>query len=239
MKTHKLLFIKQIFLSFLFYSATQLGFSQTQNNKGRIGITIPVVYNYSAGVYYQTGNRKMPRGSAFSYGVNLNYIQPVYKSIFVKAGIGYLKQSFGIERPVHYRDTLKLNYFTQSYNYGTFNWLLGVGINKPLNNKTELTGSINYSGYHTFSQKYIIHRQLHTWQINKRSFYLGEMFSLEAGINRHVSKRIIAGCQVIFPVFCDWKDDPMFINTYYSSDQIKIAKNKFSAGLSISAYYHF
>lgn len=223
----------------LFNMSGQITFSQSQNEKGRIGISIPVVYNYSTGVYYQTGNRKTPGGSAFSYGLNLNYIHPVDKSIFIKAGIGFFKQNFGIERPLHYRDSLKLGYFTQTYNYKTINWLLGLGIKKTIGDKTVLSGSIDYSGYNTFNQKYIIYKQLETELVNKKAFSLGYVISVDAGIDRHVSKKMSAGCHLILPIYTHWKDDLIFINTYYSPDQQKIAKNIFSAGLSFSAYYHF
>jgi len=43
--------MKPLLLLLLFFSEMQFAFSQTEKEKGRIGISIPVVYNNSSAVY--------------------------------------------------------------------------------------------------------------------------------------------------------------------------------------------
>ena len=50
-----------------------------------IGISIPVIFNNSNGIYYSGGNRKEPTGKATSYGINCNFQRTVYKKIFLIA----------------------------------------------------------------------------------------------------------------------------------------------------------
>ena len=242
MKIYKPLFIKQIFLLFLCYTGTQFCFSQIQHNKGRIGITVPVVYNYSAGVYYQTGNRKMPGGSAFSYGLNVNYILPVYRYIFIKAGAGFFKQNFKIHRPFKFDDSDML-FHTKSYSYLNIDWHAGIGIKKSLGDKTQIEIIGSYMSLHSIKQYYTpTYLSLYSprnRQTEARSFPLGYSLNVELGATRDISEKFSLGSHLSFPFIVHWNSDPIFVNTYYSPDQQQIAKNKFSAGLSVSAYYNF
>lgn len=227
----------------LFNMSGQITFSQSQNEKGRIGISIPVVYNYSTGVYYQTGNRKTPGGSAFSYGLNLNYIHPVDKSIFIKAGIGFFKQNFGIERPFYFEDPTALPFFTKKYSYANIYWHTGIGVKRKFGYKTRTEVIVSYMSLHSIKQYYTPTYLSFYSPRNRltaaRSFRLGYNINIEFGATRDVSEKISLGSHLFFPFMDHWNMDPIFVNTYYSPDQQKIAKNIFSAGLSFSAYYHF
>ena len=82
-----------------------------------IGITVPVIWGNSYGVYYSLGTRKEPEGKSKSAGVNVNYNRTIYKSIFGIVGIGYLNQNFKIARPFEFDNPTNLLYRTQSYSY--------------------------------------------------------------------------------------------------------------------------
>jgi hypothetical protein len=231
-----------LFLS-LFYITGQAAFSQALNEKGKIGITLPVIYNYSTGAYYQTGNRKEPGGGAFSYGINLSYIQPVYKNIFIKAGVGFFKQNFRVNRPFKFDDPSALLFYTKSYSYVNIDWHAGIGIKRKLGNQTKIEIIGSYMSLHSIKQYYTpTYLSLYSPQNRQTSakyFRLGYNLNLELGVTRNISEKISLGSHLFFPFIVHWNSDPIFINTYYSTDEQKIAKNKFSAGLSISAYYHF
>ena len=85
------------FFTLLFVLLFNDGFSQVnkkQNNS--IGISVPIIWNNSNGVYYSLGSRKEPMGKSVSYGININYRKVVYKGWFGGIGAGYFKQAFNI-----------------------------------------------------------------------------------------------------------------------------------------------
>ena len=60
---------KHIYFIFLLVF-TLVGNAQVKKELGNtIGISIPVIWNNSNGIYYSTGNRREPSGKAMSYGV--------------------------------------------------------------------------------------------------------------------------------------------------------------------------
>lgn len=208
-----------------------------------IGITIPVIYNQSYGVYYQSGNRKTPKGGATSYGLDICYKHPVYKSIFVKAAAGVFKQNFKIERPFNFDDPTRLLFYTKSYTYINFDFQVGFGVQHNLGEGSKLELLCSYFYLYSIKQRYsptyLSNSSFQSSQSSSKSFNVGSAFNTEFGINKNVSENISVGISGVITLLGKWANDPIFINTYYATDQTVIAKNKFSGGLSFSTYYHF
>jgi hypothetical protein len=64
------------------------------------------------------------------------------------------------------------------------------------------------------------------------------MVNFDFGIAGNISKKISLGADFIIPIYIRWNKDEIFINNYYSDDEQRIARNKFSAGIAVSCYYH-
>lgn len=235
--------MKPLLLLLLFFSEIQFAFSQTEKEKSRIGISVPVIYNNSSAVYYQTGNRKTPTGDAISYGANVNYIQPIFNHVFLKGGIGYFRQNFRIERPFHFNDPTALLFRTKSYTYENLNLSIGVGVNKKIKSKLELELLFYYISSSSFQQKYTptfhSNSSLHKNQVNSKFFHIGDRANIELGVMKHLSSKVSVGGHLIYPFIVHWNKDPIFINNYYSTDEMRIAKNNFSVDVSLSVYHHF
>ena len=219
---------------------TLKGYSQTEKNKiNNIGISIPIIWNNSEATYYRLGSPKYPNGNAVSYGLNINYSYPLYKGFYGKIGVGYFKQCFKIIRPFNYYDNPgQLLYSTESYNYNNTQLFAGLGYAKKINKNISLNGCINFNYLFSFNQKYIANRSYKVWQVNKKSLPLAEMVNFDFGIEKSISKKISMGANFIVPIYTHWNKDEIFINRYYSSDEQQIARNKFSAGIVVSCYYH-
>jgi len=204
-----------------------------------IGISIPVIWNNSEATYYSLGNRKTPTGSAISYGLNINYSKLFYKGLFGKIGLGYFKQSFRIIRPFAYRSPIELLYSTETYHYNNIQLFAGVGYRKKINNEYRISGNVSYYYFNSNQQKYIVNKKYNTWQVNKKSFSIGQMINLNLGIERTISNKFSVGLDVILPLYTKWNNDEIFFKYDYSNDTQQIARNKFSIGTAISCYYHF
>ncbi|PVD51606.1 hypothetical protein DC498_14395 [Terrimonas sp.] len=204
-----------------------------------IGISIPAIWNNSQGTYYQLGNPKHPKGSAISYGVNINYSQSFYKSVYWKLGIGYFQQNFKIRRPFNYNDNPgQLGYATQSYIYNNIHLFAVAGYKKAVNNNLILNGCVSYNFLNSFRQKYIVNNDNKVWQINRRSMPVGNLIICDLGIERSISPKISFGTNLIIPVYSHWYKDEIFIGNNYEQNEQRIAQNIFSAGLSFSCQYN-
>lgn len=235
--------MKRLFLLVLFSLVIQSSFSQIKKEKGYIGFSVPVIYNKSSAIYYQTGNRNTSTGNAVSAGLNLNYFKPVLNHIFLKGGIGYFTQNFKIERPFRFDDPTTLLFRAKSYSYKDLNFSLGIGIDKKLANNLKFELALSYVSLNTFNQRYtptfLSNSSIHKKQINSKFFHMGDCANLELGMRKKLSSKVSIGGHLVYPFIVYWNKDPIFINSYYSSDELKIAKNDFSIGISLSAYYHF
>ena len=110
------------FIFIIFLVICTKSYSQKNTDEvNKIGISLPVVWNSSQGVFYALGSRKEPAGKCISWGINLNYSKSIYKNLFGIVGIGYYKQSFGIERPFNYitPDSTKPIVYTKKYVYNS------------------------------------------------------------------------------------------------------------------------
>ena len=211
--------------------------SQSIKMKPSIGISIPVIWNHSEATYYQLGNLKYTTGNAVSYGLNIDYSQPLYKGFYGKLGVGYFKQNFGIIRPFKYDSPVYLGYSTDSYQYDNIQLSAGIGYKWHIS-KVTFNGSVIFNQYYSTRQKYINASPVPS-QINHKSISLGKMVNLEFGVERRISKKISVLTNIIFPVYTDWNKDEMFYYLGYSSDEQQVAKNKFSAGVVVSCNYNF
>lgn len=211
--------------------------------KGRIGISIPVIYNSSQAVYYQTGNRNTSTGNAISTGINLIYFKPVLNHVFLNGGIGYFVQNFKIERPFNFEDPTALLFRTKDYSYESLNFKLGIGVDKKLTDKLRYEIALSYLSLYSFKQQYtptfLSNSSTDKKQVNSKFFHVGDFLSFELGVLKKLSSKLSVGGHLVYPILVYWDKDPIFINSNYSAEELKIAENKFSAGLSISAYYHF
>ncbi|HSC37534.1 MAG TPA: hypothetical protein VLD19_06685, partial [Chitinophagaceae bacterium] len=185
------------------------------------------------------GSPQKQGGDAISYGLDLNYYRRIYKDIFGRLGAGYFMQNFRIARPFNFTSPVNLLYSTESYNYDNTRFVIGVGYEKKVEKKSVLKGYINFNGFNTFRQKYIVNKQYKTWQVNHESFALGSMVDLELGYDRSISERFSIGLDLLCPVYVHWNKDPMFISSSYSNEEQRVASNKFSLGAAISCSYHF
>lgn len=170
--------------------------------------------------------------------MNINYSLPIYKGLYGKIGIGYFKQTFGIIRPFKYDSPIQLLYSTKLYSYSNLQLFAGLGYQKALNWNNSIKCELVYNYYSSFRQKYTVPVPQGDPQINKKALPLGEMINLNFGIVRNVSKKISLGADFIIPIHVHWNKDEMFINNFYSKDEQQIARNKISAGVAVSCYYH-
>jgi len=210
-----------------------------------IGISIPVIFNNSIGIYYSGGNRKEPTGKATSYGINCTFQRTVHKKIFLIAGAGYFRQSFHIARPFYFDGDPGTNllYSTKRYYYDNIHWLLGIGYYLNLNKETRARGSGSYNSFESFRQYYEPIRLTNTAQkpneIDKQKMKIGSSINLSVGIEKDIKTKLTVGLDVVMPIFSNWKNDEIFIKYDYSNDSQKIAENRFSIGISFSCKYYF
>lgn len=215
------------------------------DKKNSLGISIPLVWNNSNGIYYSLGNRQEPKGKAISYGLTINYSRSLKKNWFANFGIGYHKQPFKIVRPFDFNgDTVtNLLYYTKQYEYDCIAFNAGLGYAYTLTKKVKLNGMVTYSLLSSFNQKYVPTRysgyEHKKTEENSRNLQIGNMLSLSAGLEYLFSKKMSIGVDVVFPVVIKWKDDEIFAKYYYSNDSQQIAENRFSIGAAISCKYHF
>jgi len=234
------------FLTLLIILPFQFCFSQTdkrQNNS--VGVSIPMIWNNSNGVYYSLGNRIEPIGKSVSYGINLNYTRMIHKGWFTSLGAGYFKQSFNIIRPFNFSgDTLtNLLYSTKNYSYHCLALNAGIGYRYIVNNKFTFNGVASYTLFNSFKQKYtptgysgFEHEKV---QINRKSLQIGYMANLSLGGEFRLTNKISVGMDIVVPVKTKWQTDKIFIESPFGNDSQKIAENRFSIGMMLSCKYDF
>jgi hypothetical protein len=230
---------KQFFLLLFLGNGFEL-YSQEKINSNKIGLSIPIVWNNSNGVYYSLGSRKEPSGNALSYGINVNYSLFVYQDWFLIGGGGYFKQRFDIQRPFQYRapNGSEPLVSTTKYSYQTFQFLLGVGYQHYFRGKWGVTGQLSYNHYNSYKQKYKQDYAPGKNEDFKKSFVLGNMVNLELRCERYVNQRVSVGSSILVPLHTNWKDDNIFNKYDYANDTQITAKNKLSIGANFSFYYH-
>ena len=232
--------IKKFLLAFSLISCVS-AVAQTSKMKSSIGVSIPVIWNNSEGVYYSLGNRKTPTGNAVSYGININYNRNIYKNVFGIVGVGYYEQAFGIRRPFDFTspDSTKPLVHTKAYSYNTLHFLIGIGYRLKLNKTLFVDGILTYNCYNSFRQKYKQEYIQNYNQITRKTWSIGNTINMNIGVERQVSKRISVNTDLFLPIRTHWNNDEIFYKYIYSDDTQIIARNKFSIGAIISCKYHF
>jgi hypothetical protein len=235
---NKLSKMKKSILLILLFSTT-LGINAQTKSVNTIGISVPIIWNNSEGVYYGLGTRREPEGKSKSIGLNINYNRTIYKNIFGIIGIGYFKQNFKIARPFNFDDpATNLLYSTQSYSYSSLQFDIGLGGIINLNSKFNMMPKIKYSHLNTFKQKYIVYKDLGTEQTNKVNFSLGNILQSSLEFNYNISNKFSLGVGFVIPVSVKWKKDNIFFKYDYSDDSQIIAYNKSSIGSLITINYN-
>lgn len=204
-----------------------------------IGISIPVIWNYSRALYYALGSPKYSNGRAVSYGLVLQYSRNIYKNIFGIIGVGYYNQCFGIERPFYYSSPLEPIFRTEAYNYNNIILQGGIGYKKRVYENSNLQIAAVYNHFSSYQQKYVLSKKNHTSQVNNKKIFIGSVADLRLGFEKSISHNVSAGINLNIPFYMEWKNDTMFYKYDYSNDTQQIAKNKFSVGAIISCNYHF
>lgn len=213
--------------------------SQEKKNYSKLGLSIPIILNTSEGVYYTLGNRREPKGSAISYGANINYSHFFYKNLFIIGGVGYYKQRFNIQRPFQYRtpNGSEPLVSTNKYSYQNIQILVGLGYQKMVNEKWSLTGQVNYNMYRSYRQKYQQEYSPGTNEVYKKNFAIGRMINMDFRCERYLKDRISIAAAITFPFYTRWNDDEIFNKYDYSDDTQIIAYPKFSYGTTLSLFY--
>lgn len=238
--------MKKITIAIMFLTITSDNYAQTKKEqKNVIGISVPLIWNNSNGIYYSVGNRKEPTGNAISYGMNVNYAKSLYKNYFFYIGAGYFKQSFNIIRPFNFDgDTItNLLYSTKNYSYHCFQLQAGIGYSYKFNERFKITGVVIYNSLNSYRQNYVPtglsgyeHKPTQT---NNISMQIGYMLNLSVGIEKIITNNISIGADIVTPIITRWKNDEIFIEYLYANDTQQIAENRFSIGTVISCKYHF
>ena len=180
--------------------------------------------------------KKYRGGSAFGYGVNLNYsFQPKFiikdKHFSINVGAGYFKQRFDIRRPFNYNSGIYIIYRTDNYSYHCWQWAGGLTYSYPIN-KYALTANVSYSQLYSFRQEYSP-TSGDPGQVNKHKIDFAKMLSFSLGIQRNIGNEISIEVNVLLP-YSRWRNDEIF-----DDDPLTFSKPTFSIGTSISIAYHF
>ena len=238
--------MKKVILAVLFILFNAVCFSQNKNPKtNTIGISIPVIFNKSNGIFYSLGNKREPEGKAVSFGIGVDYSKKLYKNFYASLGIGYFKQSFNIIRPFEFDgDTVtNLLYSTKRYNYNCLRFNVWIGYKHTLNKKININGMVSFNLFNSFKQDYTptgysgSHHK--TTQTNKKAMQIGYMINISGGVEYLIANNISLGVDAFVPIKTKWKDDKIFIKSFFGNDSQIIAENKFSIGTVISCKYHF
>ena len=173
-----------------------------------------------------------------SYGLNIDYSQPLYKGFYGKLGVGYFRQTFGIIRPFFYASPIQFGWATNSYSHDNVQLFGGIGYKEAVSKVISINGAAICSQYYSFRQKYINHSPVSN-QVNHKSITIGRVISLDIGAERKISKCISVAVDLIIPVYNHWNNDEIFAYNGYSDDAQQIARNRFSLGAAFSCYYNF
>jgi hypothetical protein len=203
-----------------------------------IGISIPIIWNNSSGVYYQLGTRKEPEGKSVSNGININYSRTFYKKFYGTVGVGYFNQNFNISRPFDFNDPNNLLFSSKSYSYKSLNFNIGAGYYFPLNSKFSLKNSVVFNQISSYKQNYVpkflSNSSFQTSQTNNKFLNIGRMINYDLGIDYIINNKFSLGLSLIVPLSIKWKNDNTFFEYSYSNDTQKIAYNKSSIGTLIT-----
>ncbi len=183
-------------------------------------------------------------GSAFGYGVNINYtFQPRLvikdKHFFVNIGTGYFNQRFDVSRPFNYNSFLFIPYYTDHYAYQCLNFSVGLTYKYPLGKKYFLISDLFYYQLNSFRQSYTPtysspNRGFDGFtQFNSDKINFGRMISLSLGVKRDLGQRLYLGVQIVSPVYTRWRNDNIF-----DDDPSTFSSPGFSLGTSITIGYH-
>lgn len=175
-------------------------------------------------------------GSAFGYGLNLNYsFQPKFlikdKNFSVNIGLGYLVQRFDVSRPFNYYSPIEIIFYTDHYSYHCWQWTGGLTYSYPLN-KYNLVANISYGQSYSFRQVYTSKSENFSTQVNSNNMDFGKMLSLSVGVERYLGERFSLGLHFLVPIYTRWRNDKIFEDnptTYYQPES--------SLGLSINVAY--
>lgn len=238
--------MKNMLLTLLFISISLIGYTQGLGERNNsIGISIPIIFNNSNGVYYSLGNRKEPKGKANSYGLNINYSKKYLNSMFVNVGVGYFKQSFNINRPFDFSgDTVtNLLYSTEKYNYDCITLGAGIGYNYKFKDRLRFNGLASLNFFNSFKQEYTPNGysgfQHQTVETTSKNMNIGYSINVSGGVEYYFSNYFSLSVDVVLPVLTKWGEDEIFISSDFGNDAHKIAENRFAFGNIISLKYHF
>jgi hypothetical protein len=219
-----------------------LAIKAQSKNINSVGVSLPIIWNNSYGVFYALGTRKEPEGKSKSMGVNINYNKTIYKSFFGILGIGYLNQNFKIKRPFEFDDPTNLLFSTKSYSYKSINFAIGAGYLANLNKKFLLKNSIIFSQISSYKQNYIpqflSNSSIQNSQTNTEFINIGNMLNIEVQLAYKLSNKFSLGFGVNLPIIVKWKNDNMFFEYDFSNDSQIIAYNKSSIGSLITINYN-
>lgn len=188
------------------------------------------------------GYKKFLDGTAFGYGIDLNYsFHPGFiiknRHFSLNIGLGYFNQTFNIKRPFNYKTQLYPAYYSNNYAYHSWQWIGGVTYTYPLN-KYALTANVSYRGLRSFRQEYTPTYGPSSYgfftQTNRQQIDFGKMLSFDVGLNRRLGDRFSIGVNIIAPVYTRWRNDAIF-----NDDPATFSKPEFSLGTSCHISYSF
>lgn len=184
-------------------------------------------------------------GSAFGYGVSLNYsFHPKFlikdKHFSVNVGAGYFNQGFDIKRPFDYNSFIYIIYYTNHYAYQCLSLSVGLQYKYPLGKKHFLTANLYYYWLNSFRQDYTPtysspNRGFGGFtQFNNNQIDYGRMLSVSVGLKKQLGDRFSAGISLLVPIYTRWRNDQIF-----KDDPLTFSRPDFSLGSEISVAYHF
>lgn len=232
--------IKSTVAIFLLISCTSYG-------QRSLSVTVPTIWsnvkvkdNWTPAT--APNSEEYKEGSAFGYGIGLNYtFQPSFiikdKHFTTNIGAGYFKQRFEIKRPFDYNSPVEPIFYTDHYSYHCWQGSLGITYNYELKRKYVLSGNLTYSMQYSFQQNYTPTYSVGTnffTQVNHNQIDFGRLLILNVGLNKYFGKKMSFGFYLLAPVYTRWRNDKIF-----RDDPSTFFHPNFSIGTSISAAYHF
>ncbi len=155
-----------------------------------------------------------------SYGVNVNYAIPAFKTYTFKVGLGYYRHSFteitqtGIiygrlldGREIYYPNPTAFFFITDRYWYNTVNVNLSIEKDVVLSKTVNLQVGISTGNYFTFSQYY----HMPAFDIDYNTSKVG-YFGFSSSVNASILKRfnsVQVGPSLIIPIVDMWKKDAL------------------------------
>ena len=161
-----------------------------------------------------------------SFGVNLRSQLPLTKTLLLRPGLGYYRNSFnhilknnnqfgtGNAREIEFPSPVFINYATDKYWYNCIVGNLGVEKHFSIIKKIPTYLGLNYNTYYSFSQYYHLRNNpagSNDFR-NYNSHYFGSSFTIDMGIITQLGHRSIKP-YLIVPVYDIWKTDATFQET--------------------------